>query len=149
MVLMVALLCEYTRNQRIAYFKWVNVCYVNYTSRMLLLKNNLQEKLGEARQPLKGIKKWRDIINTPRDGCYWFLQSTAVFLLSPENVAKNKVSCKSNCDKPPRESLPALLTKMVKGLLSFKGFSLLKGLHQSFLIFKSLNLPRFHLRPRW
>ena len=32
MVLMVAQLCEYTKNQRIAYFKRVNVCYVNYTS---------------------------------------------------------------------------------------------------------------------
>ena len=51
---MVAQLCEYTRNQRIAYFKWVNVCYVNYTSRTLLLKNNLQEKLGEAQAISQG-----------------------------------------------------------------------------------------------
>lgn len=83
MVLMVAQLCEYTKTQRIAYFKRVNVCYVNYTSRILLL--NL-EKHGQS---LKGIKKQKDIINTPRDGRYRFLQSAALVLLSLENVAEN------------------------------------------------------------
>lgn len=54
-------------------------------------------------------------------------------------------SCQSNCGKLPRESRAALLTKMVERA-SFKGFSLVKGLEQSLIVFTRLNSPR--LRPK-
>lgn len=147
---MVTQLHKQTRNQRIVYFKWVNVCYVNYTSRLLLLKNELQEKLGEARAISQGHQEV--VIITGGDNQHpqrALLQISTVsstgFAFTGECGAKYRVSCKSNCDKLPEELLPALLAKMVKRA-SFKGFSLLKGLHQSFLIFTSLNSPC--LRPK-
>lgn len=106
-----------------------------------------RRNLENHEQFLKGSKKWMEIINTPRERCYRFHQSVSStgFAFTGECGAKYRVSCKSNCDELPKELLPALLAKMVKRA-SLKGFSLLKGLHQSFLIFTSLNSPC--LRPK-
>lgn len=114
----------------------------------LHLKNAVT-KLGEARAISQGHQ---EVEGYNQHSQRWLLPISTVsstgFAFTGECGRKYSFSCKSNCDKLPRELLPALLTKMVKGLPSFKGFFLLKGLHQSFLIFKSLNSPCFHLRPK-
>lgn len=82
------------------------------------------------------MKKRKEMTNTHGEGhcrspLYISMISAALGLSSLETMMKNTVSCKNNCNKLPRKSLMALPTNVVKRA-SFKGLSLLKGLHQAF-----------------
>lgn len=70
-----------------------------------------RRNLEKHKQSLEGTKKGMERTSTHREGGSRFQWSVALASLSLEKVKKNIVSCKSNCNRLPRELLVGFADK--------------------------------------